>query len=69
MPIASRYNAVTNRTGARGTFQDGIVNALGKDSQTGFARQPWDNVGVQYGLAALKAGQISAAQFLDLDRG
>jgi hypothetical protein len=33
----------------------------------GFARVPWDNVGVQYGLEALKAGVITPAEFLDLN--
>jgi Tannase-like family of unknown function (DUF6351) len=35
--------------------------------KNGFARRPLDNVGVQYGLAALNAGLISEAQFLDLN--
>ena len=33
-----------------------LVNIYGRD-ETGFARSPWDNVGVQYGLAALRDGQ------------
>src|SRR5204862_355122 len=33
----------------------------------GFARRAVDNVGVQYGLEALKAGKISPAQFADLN--
>ena len=33
----------------------------------GFAGLPVDNVGVQYGLAALRAGTISPAQFVDLN--
>ena len=67
MPLASRYDPVSNPTGARGTFQDGIVNALGRDPQTGFARQPYDNVGVQYGLQALRDGAITMQEFLDLN--
>jgi len=43
-----------------------LVNIYGTD-ETGFARTPWDNVGVQYGLAALKSGAITGAQFLDLN--
>jgi hypothetical protein len=43
-----------------------LVNIYGTD-ETGFARSPWDNVGVQYGLAALKSGAITPAQFLDLN--
>ena len=42
------------------------MNIYGTD-ETGFARSPWDNVGVQYGLAALKSGAITPAQFLDLN--
>jgi Tannase-like family of unknown function (DUF6351) len=33
----------------------------------GYARQTWDNVGVQYGLQALKDGNISPQEFLDLN--
>ncbi|MGH9004573.1 MAG: DUF6351 family protein, partial [Acidimicrobiia bacterium] len=33
----------------------------------GFARVPWDNVGVQYGLEALRSGVITPAEFLDLN--
>ena len=43
-----------------------LVNIYGED-ETGFARSPWDNVGVQYGLEALKAGQITPAEFLDVN--
>jgi hypothetical protein len=34
---------------------------------TGFALRPFDNVGVQYGLAALNAGVISPTQFLNVN--
>ena len=33
----------------------------------GYARQTWDNVGVQYGLEALKDGNITPQEFLDLN--
>ena len=67
VPLAARYDPVTNPGGARGTFQDGIVNALGKDKATGFALQPYDNVGLQYGLRALNQGAITKQEFLDLN--
>ena len=67
VPLEARYDPVTNRGGARGTLQDGYVNSLGINPQTGFARQPYDNVGVQYGLAALNSGDITKAEFLDLN--
>src|SRR5678816_2367188 len=45
---------------------DDLVNIYGTDA-TGYARSPWDNVGVQYGLQALHDGKITPAQFLDLN--
>ncbi|TVS10807.1 MAG: hypothetical protein EA419_09910 [Wenzhouxiangella sp.] len=41
--------------------------AYGTDPETGYARVPWDNVGVQYGLRALRDGRISPEQFLDIN--
>ena len=67
VPLEARYDPVTNRGGARGTLQDGYVASLGINPATGFARQPYDNVGVQYGLAALNSGDITKAEFLDLN--
>ncbi|HET9287592.1 MAG TPA: DUF6351 family protein [Gaiella sp.] len=43
-----------------------LVNIYGRD-ETGFARSPWDNRGVQYGLSALRSGSITPEQFLDLN--
>lgn len=63
------YNPVTNATGARCTVYDINVNTLGRDPLTGAARRPLDNIGVQYGLAALKAGAITTTQFLDVNAG
>jgi Tannase-like family of unknown function (DUF6351) len=33
----------------------------------GWARNPWDNTGVQYGLQALRDGHLTPVQFLDLN--
>jgi hypothetical protein len=66
VPQDARYDPVTNPDGARATTWDHNVNTLGRDAN-GFARRPLDNVGIQYGLAALNAGQITKAQFLDLN--
>jgi hypothetical protein len=33
----------------------------------GFANRPWGNAGVQYGLRALEAGDITPAEFVDLN--
>ena len=67
LPVAERYDPVTNPTGARATVYDHTVNVYGVDPETGFAARPLDNVGVQYGLAALNAGVITQTQFLDLN--
>src|SRR5262249_14736596 len=62
----ARYDPAKNPDGARPTTYDHNVNTLGRD-KNGFARRPLDNVGVQYGLAALNAGKITREQFLDLN--
>jgi hypothetical protein len=69
VPAALRYDPVTNPTGARPTMFDWVRNIYGRDPVTGFGLRPYDNVGVQYGLAALNAGTISTTQFLDLNQG
>lgn len=51
----------------RCTYQDNLVQVFGKDPKTGFARNPFDNVGVQYGLKALNDGVITFAQFIDIN--
>ncbi|MBA6413347.1 hypothetical protein H2508_09520 [Parahaliea sp. F7430] len=43
-----------------------LINIYGR-ADDGFARTTWDNVGVQYGLQALRDGNISPAEFLDLN--
>ena len=67
LPEALRYDPVTNPTGARCDVFDHTASVYGRDPETGFARRPLDNVGVQYGLGALNAGVITTAQFLDLN--
>ncbi len=61
------WNATTNPNGVKCDARQQIVNQLGVDPNTGFAPNPLDNVGVQYGLAALDAGAITPAQFADLN--
>src|SRR5204863_777327 len=67
VPVSLRYDPVTNPHGARGTVYDAARNIYGINLLTGFALRPFDNVGVQYGLAALNAGIITPTQFLDLN--
>ncbi len=62
-----RYDPVSNPTGVRATVYEHMINVFGVDPETGFAARPLDNVGVQYGLAALNRGQITKSQFLDLN--
>lgn len=46
-------------------FED-LKNIYGVGAD-GYARSTWDNVGVQYGLESLLRGQISPAEFLDVN--
>lgn len=66
VPASQRWNASSSPTGARATVFDVARNVYGVDAQ-GYALRPFDNVGVQYGLAQLNDGTISVAQFLDLN--
>lgn len=61
------YDPVSNPGGARCSFYDMLANMLGRLPDSGHVRRPLDNVGVQYGLQALRAGRISAEQFLALN--
>jgi hypothetical protein len=67
IPVSLQWNPVTNPNGIKCSAAEQNVNELGRNPRTGFARSPLDNVGVQYGLAALDAGQITPAQFAELN--
>lgn len=67
IPVAQRFDQVTNPHGVRCDIYDHMVNIWGRDPTTGYARRPLDNVGVQYGLGALNLGAITVQQFLDLN--
>ena len=69
LPQSQVYNPVTNPTGTRCTPQDYEVAIWGTRPQDGFARRPVDNTGIQYGLDALNAGQITPDQFIALNQG
>jgi hypothetical protein len=75
---AKVYDPVTNPTGVRCSLQDFMSNVFGSRTadtwgpieqkiKRGFAGRAYDNVGVMYGLRALQSGQISTAQFVDLN--
>jgi len=61
------YQATFNPTGVRCSAQDYLVGIVGKRPTDMFAKRVYSNVGVQYGLSALKAGTISVDQFVDLN--
>jgi Tannase-like family of unknown function (DUF6351) len=44
-----------------------MVNLFGRYPDTGYAMAAFDNVGIQYGLDALRNGQITPQQFADLN--
>lgn len=61
-----------NPTGVRCTLQDYQVAVFGRRAAdatdpVGYAKRPYDNVGIQYGLAALERGAISPTQFVELN--
>ena len=65
-PPLWRWNAVTNPNGTRCTIQD-YQKALFGVGPDGKAPSPLDNVGVQYGLNALRAGTLTTEQFVDVN--
>jgi hypothetical protein len=65
--VANVFNRATNPTGIRCDLFQTNVNLLGKRPGTQEARRPLDNIGLQYGLAALNSGTISVKEFLDLN--
>ena len=63
---AAVYNPEENPDGARCTLQDSGINVFGADDD-GFGRRALDNIGIEYGRAALVDGLITVDQFLDLN--
>ncbi len=75
---ANTYDPASNPGGVRCGLMDFIVNLLGTRAPEvwspmeiaagkGFAGNPIDNSGIQYGLNALRMGRITPAQFVDLN--
>jgi hypothetical protein len=73
-----RYDPNTNPGGVRCSIADAAINVFGprvpsvwspqeKKIGRGFAGLPVDNVGVQYGLGALRSGKITPDQFVDVN--
>jgi Tannase-like family of unknown function (DUF6351) len=67
IPKTLAFDPVSNPAGARCDYFDDMANVYGKDSKTGAARRALDNVGVQYGLRAFNAKQITFDQFVQLN--
>jgi hypothetical protein len=75
---AQLYHPDINPAGCRSTYQDYLVAVFGRRPHRlwtpteraagfGFAKLPFDNIGVQYGLQALTAGTITPEQFVNLN--
>ncbi len=54
------------QVGTHWTHFEDAVNVYGRRDD-GYARSTWDNVGVQYGLLALRDGDLTPEEFLDLN--
>jgi len=65
-PNAQFYEPLADIASIRWTHYDDLRNVYGVDAM-GAAHVTWDNVGVQYGLASLKDGKITADEFLHLN--
>jgi hypothetical protein len=66
VPAGQTYDPKTNPGGVKCTLQDYMVNVFGKRAD-GFANRAFGNAGIQYGLQGLLNGELSAAQFVDLN--
>src|SRR3954464_318712 len=73
-----RYDPDKNPGGVRCSIADAAINVFGprpaadwgpqeKKIGRGFAGLPVDNIGVEYGLGALRSGKITPDQFVDLN--
>src|SRR4051794_12077229 len=78
VPADQDYDAQTNPGGVRCALADYMINVVGPRPKSiwspmekkvghGFGAVPLDDVGVQFGLDALMKGQITPAQFADLN--
>ncbi|MCX4775465.1 DUF6351 family protein [Streptomyces sp. NBC_01264] len=67
IPLTARWHATANPGGVKCTLMEAYANQFGRDPGTGFVRSTLDNVGVQYGLQALNAEQITPDQFIALN--
>lgn len=69
-PASIVYDPVTRPTGVRCSIHDMLVNIFGTVIDTDLnvkPKLPYDNVGVQYGLQALRSGAITPEQFVSIN--
>jgi hypothetical protein len=69
IPAEDIWDPETNPDGVKCGAAEQWVNQLGRDKRTGFVRPVLDNVGIQYGLHALKSERITPDQFAALNAG
>lgn len=69
LPPQMLFDPVANPKGVRANVFAHAANYFGRDPASGAGLRPLDNVGVQYGLQALRGGTISLEQFIDLNAG
>jgi uncharacterized tannase-like protein DUF6351 len=67
VPDDQIYDPKTNPGGVRCSVSDYTVAVWGRRTQDGFAKRPYDTVGIQYGLNALNSGLVTPEQFVDLN--
>lgn len=67
LPAALVYDALTNPSGIRCTDPDAAKQVWGLAPNTTRANLTFDNVGIQYGLGAFKAGAITSEEFVTLN--
>jgi hypothetical protein len=66
VPASQVYKPGSNPNGVKCTLQQYMVNVFGL-RKDGFANRPFGNDGIQYGLQGLLNGEISPADFADLN--
>ncbi len=67
LPTAAVYDPVSNPTGPRCSAWDWAASVFGKPAGQARAYMTRDNVGLQYGLSALRSGAITAEEFVLLN--
>ena len=67
LPNGAVYDPQTNPTGPRCNAASWATSIFGKVPGTPFSNDARDNVGLQYGLNALKSGAITAEEFVTLN--